>query len=135
MDTYPRFNVFSFERVIIAKRVSAARAQRLVGSIRGAGRRAVEAPAPRFRIKIARWATSRPVLLHDAARPAFRGQYSDIRTACRAMDNIIRRERGMPERINLPLAEIKAAMTEHRGQHLQGCIACYDAVTERAVHA
>lgn len=114
MDTYPRFSVY--ERVKfepdrrIAHRVSAARAHALEAEWQW-GRRIVDAPRPRFRIKMAKWPTDRPVYLADRNRPAFRGAYRTVEDACRAMDNIIRRERNMPERINLPLAEIRAAMT------------------------
>jgi hypothetical protein len=57
------------------------------------------AAPPRFRITIAKYPTSDPFILHDASRPAFRGQHRTLDLACVAMDNIIRRERRMPSRI------------------------------------
>lgn len=93
----------------------------------------------RFRLKYSPGARQ-PWKLRDAARPAFLGQYSTLDVACRAMDNTIRREAGMPERIAVSAAEVQAAMRQrasvdpshHVGQHLQGCRACY-AYTEGRV--
>lgn len=74
----------------------------------------------RFRIKIAQWPTRSPIILADTLRPAFRGHYRTIEAACRAMDNIIRRERGMPERIGFTPAEVQAEMSKRRANLLDG---------------
>lgn len=65
----------------------------------------------RFRLKYSPGARQ-PWKLRDAARPAFLGQYSTLDVACRAMDNTIRREAGMPERIAVSAAEVQAAMRQ-----------------------
>lgn len=57
-------------------------------------------PRPRFKIKVATWPTANPIVLVDAARPAYRGAYPTLARACLAMDNIVRRERHMPARID-----------------------------------
>ena len=64
----------------------------------------------RFRIKIASWPTTSPIVLADRKRPAFRGQYRTIEAAMRAADNIVRREHGMPERLPITLAEVRERM-------------------------
>lgn len=94
-------------------------------------------PKNRFRIKMAKWPTNRPIILKDAHRLGFRGQYRSLEDACRAMDNRIRLERGMPERIDWahfrPVTPHVEA-SEHDGRHVQGCVSCYAAV-EKAMHA
>lgn len=61
----------------------------------------------RFRIKVARHRPSvNPIKLADRQRPAFVGQYPTLEAACRAMDNIVRRERHMPERIGITPSEV-----------------------------
>jgi hypothetical protein len=82
----------------------------------------------RFRVKRHRIdvSTSSPWALKDRARPAFVRSYSTHAKAILAADNIVRRERGMPDRLDISVAEIRAAMKpEHHGQHVQGCVSCY----------
>lgn len=67
-----------------------------------------------------------PWALKDRARPAFVRSYSTHAKAILAADNIVRRERGMPDRLDISVDEIRAAMKpEHHGQHVQGCVSCY----------
>lgn len=70
----------------------------------------------RFKIKVARWETKRPIVLFDADRPAFRGQYPTLRAACLAMDNRVRIERGMPERADITRADVVEAMNARRAR-------------------
>lgn len=65
----------------------------------------------RFRIKIATWPTRSPIILADSERPAFRGQYRTLEAACRAMDNRVRLERGMLQRLSITTDEIREAMS------------------------
>jgi hypothetical protein len=76
----------------------------------------------RFKIKRtapASWA------LRDRARPAFLHTASSHDGALRAMDNVIRREKGLAPRIVWPTDN-----GPHDGRHVQGCIACYEATAE-----
>lgn len=109
---YPRFDVrtpikFSSEKRVVAHRLSMKAALALdawpLADL-------VELPPARFSIKLAKWRTTSPIVLADRSRPAFLGQYPTIEHACRAMDNIVRRERGMPERITITTAEILERM-------------------------
>lgn len=66
----------------------------------------------RFRIKVAKHRPSvNPIKLADRERPAFLGQYRTIEAACRAMDNTVRRERNMPERIAITPADVVERMS------------------------
>jgi hypothetical protein len=118
-DAYPRYTISGDRKFqepgIIAYRVSHARALAV-----GEGEAAMSRPftvtehatPPRFRIKVAKHRPSvNPVKLADRNRPAFVGQYRTIEAACRAMDNIIRRERGMPERIGITPADVRERMS------------------------
>ena len=82
----------------------------------------------RFKIKrhpIAE-AVRAPWALKDRQRPAFVRSFSTHAKAILAADNIVRRERGMPDRLDISVDEIRAAMKpEHHGQHVQGCVSCY----------
>ena len=114
MDTYPRYTIADVEGVRLAYRVSFAAGRAItetLAHVRQPFHVTEYEHGPRFRIKMATWATDRPVVLFDANRLAFRGQYSTIEHACRAMDNIIRRERGMPERLSITIAEIRERMS------------------------
>lgn len=66
------------------------------------------------RFKIERHAIDAPVrapwALKDRARPAFVRSYSTHAKAILAADNIVRRERGMPDRLDISVAEIIDAM-------------------------
>jgi hypothetical protein len=72
---------------------------------------------PRFTIR-KKGAPSAPWVLIDRARPAFTFPTPTHTRAVRAMDNIVRRERGLAPRIEWPTEE-------HVGQHIQGCVSCY----------
>ena len=98
MDLYPRFNVIDRDLNRVGRRLSEEGARRV--SMRHVWPvTVVRCERPRFKIKLATWSTPDFVILADASRPAFRGQYRSLDAACLAMDNIIRRERNMPSRI------------------------------------
>lgn len=66
----------------------------------------------RFRVKRHKFGvvTRSPWIVKDRERPAFVGQYATHALAMRAIDNTVRRERGMPDRLNVSAAEIREAM-------------------------
>jgi hypothetical protein len=74
----------------------------------------------RFRVKIARHATEKPFKVRDRERPAFLGQYATLGRAMLAIDNVIRRERGMPERVPITADEIRELMEKRRSNLLAG---------------
>lgn len=51
-----------------------------------------------------------PWRLTDRARRGYLGQYATFEKAIRGVDAIVRREAGMPPRLDLPVDEIRAAM-------------------------
>lgn len=51
------------------------------------------------------------VALKDRWTPAFVRSYATLDAACLAMDNIVRRNHGMPERVAITRREIREAMT------------------------
>jgi hypothetical protein len=66
--------------------------------------------SPRFRIKIAKHPTLTPFKLNDRTQPAFVRGYATLDAATRAMDNIVRRERGLAPRIEWPNNDAREAM-------------------------
>ena len=135
-----RYNVRTFldprddEGHLIARRVSEKRVAALSAASEASTGddffliEVTEAPVSRFAIK--RHPIDEPVrapwALKDRARPAFISSHSTHERALRAADNIVRRERGMPDRLDISVDEIRAAMKpEHHGQHVQGCVSCY----------
>lgn len=66
----------------------------------------------RFRLKLAKHATTSRFVLSDRVRPAYLGRFRTLDAACMAMDNAVRRELGMPERFDISIAEIRDAMKE-----------------------
>lgn len=109
MDTYPRYTMVDAHGAVIAYRVKRRPSRlRALAALAEDGYPMFDPPLqtvehttpPRFRIKVATWPTDRPVVLYDTHRRGFRGQYRNLEDACRAMDNRIRLERGMPERID-----------------------------------
>lgn len=66
----------------------------------------------RFQIKV------RPgiVALRDRTHPAFMRAFDSLDQACQAMDNIVRRERGMPDRLPITRREIREAMVDRRSR-------------------
>ena len=66
----------------------------------------------RFRVKRHKLdvVTRSPWVVRDRERPAFVGQYATLALAIRAIDNTVRRERGMPDRLDISVAEIREAM-------------------------
>lgn len=121
----PRFNVRTFldprddEGHLIAKRVS----EKKVAELTAASAASIgddffpvevtEAPTPRFHVKrhpIDSGMLS-PWVLKDRSQPARVVGYATHELALRAADNIVRRELGRPERIDVTTAEIREAMS------------------------
>lgn len=53
------------------------------------------------------------VALKDRWAPAFVRSYATLDAACLAMDNIVRRDHGMPERVAITRREIREAMATY----------------------
>jgi hypothetical protein len=82
----------------------------------------------RFRIKIDVGRRT-PFVLKDRQAPAYLRSFRTLRAAMLHIDNRVRGERGMPPRPDIERADVVEAMKpEHHGQHVQGCVSCYEYV-------
>lgn len=123
--TRPRFNVRTFldprddEGRVIAKRVGIDKVRELEAAS-GASIgddfwpvEVTEAEPARFRVKRL-LVGPYPWIVGDRERPYWIGQAATFEDAMRKIDDRVRRERGMPPRIPVTRAEVRAAMAAKR---------------------
>jgi len=67
----------------------------------------------RFAIKVARHWTTTPIVLRDRWAPAFLRSFATLDEACLAMDNIVRKDHGLPPRTPITRREIREAMATY----------------------